>query len=217
MYQKQTHHLEPESSLSSLLILSLYRTANPFVVMAQAEQKTSYEKVKAAASTFAAYLEANALPVHYIQVRLPDYPIRRVDHETGLSPYRKDQVKSIFTWSEAQRRWTRKDGGILVAETEIWQVVQYFIKATVQVSAIELCNTIDERVEGIYHGDVDKVWRLWKNSGLSRAEFSQNAQWIGRKPLKLSGKALHPIMPFIHGVKLTLSQDHMDDLHQLQG
>ena len=70
-------------------------------------------------------------------------------------------------------------------------MIQYFVKGTAQASAIDLCNMIDEQVEGVYYGDVHKAWRLWQDSGLSRAEFSKSVRWVGRKPIKLPGKALH--------------------------
>ena len=111
-----------------------------------------------------------------------------------VSPYRDAQVKSNFAWTKAQRQWTRRDGGILVAEGEIWHAIQYFINGTIQDSAIDLYNMIDEQVEGIHYGDVEKAWGLWQDSGLSRAVLSQNVQWVGRKPIMLPGEALHLIM-----------------------
>ena len=65
---------------------------------------------------------------------------------------------------------------------------------TVQASAIDLCNMIDEEVEGVYFGNVHLAWRLWQDSGLSRVEFSQGVRWFGRAPLKLPGRALYLIM-----------------------
>ena len=156
----------------------------------RASKETPYQKVEAVTAAFAVYLQNTAFPLHYIQVRLPDCPIRRVDHERG----NQAQVKSNFTWSEEQRRWTRKDGGILVAESEILHVIQYFIRGTTQDSAIDLYDTIHKQVEGVYYGDVEKAWELWQDSGLSRVEFSQAVQWVGQKPIKLQGEAAYLII-----------------------
>ena len=56
---------------------------------------------------------------------------------------------------------------------------------------------IDKQVGGVYYSDVDKAWGLLQDSGLSRVEFSKSVRWVGRKPIKLSGRTLYLIMQFV--------------------
>ena len=146
--------------------------------MAQPGQENSHEKVKAAKSAFAICLQATASLTHYIQMHLRECPVRRVDREVGLNPFREAQAKSIFIWSVFRGSWTRKDGGMLVAEGEIWVAIRYLRNDTSQASTIEIYNKLLEQVEGVDHGDVQKVWMLWKDGGLSRdrVEFSRDVR-----------------------------------------
>lgn len=75
---------------------------------------------------FKAYLEKSQVPGHYLSVSSPKAPLRRTDGIEVTSLAQLAIIRNVFTWDDVQSRWIGKDGGRIVTEDEIYDVILSF-------------------------------------------------------------------------------------------
>lgn len=131
-----------------------------------------------ARADYDAFLRERKAPGHFLRVNSPTGPIRRQD-ANGISSKQRAVIQEHYRWDDAERRWTMKNGGRIVTEEELYDVILSHQRVIENQANDALYDYMKTRFEGVHMKDVRKAYALWQKHNLGSADRGDDTLWGG--------------------------------------
>lgn len=129
-----------------------------------------------ARAEFEVFIRVTRAPRHFLSVNSPVNPLRREDGNFVTKQTQLTLIRDCYMWDESTNRWTLKNGGLLVTENEIYDVILSY-QRVVKNTSEALWDRISDDVEGVQRRDVERAHQLWKAHKLGELDLTDDALW----------------------------------------
>lgn len=90
------------------------------------EDRKPPKQLTDARHAFNAYLTERPVAGHYLSVSSREAPLRRTDGDKVTALAQLAVIRDNFMWDDHRSRWTKKNGGTIVTEGKIYDVILSF-------------------------------------------------------------------------------------------